>query len=105
VLLHLLDPEPTLTGAPGRSPAADYATLRRELELYSEDLAARRELVCVSKADLVPEPADRQRIAAPLVEAGVDANWVSAATGEGIGELARRLAKEIADLAGEDGDS
>ncbi len=105
VLLHLLDPEPTLTGAPGRSPAADYAMLRRELELYSADLAARRELVCVSKADLVPDAADRQRIAAPLLEAGVDANWISAATGEGIAELARRLAKEIADLGCEGRDS
>jgi GTP-binding protein len=105
VLLHLLDPEPGLRGDEERSPATDHATLRRELELYSGDLAARRELVCLSKADLVPDPLNRERIAAPLLAAGVDPSWISAATGEGIAELTRRLAKEIADLDSEDAET
>ncbi len=98
VLLHLLDPEPLLREEADRSPFADRATLRRELELYSPDLGKRREIVCLSKADLVPDAADRQRLAAPLREAGVDAAWISAATGEGVADLMRRLAKEVAAL-------
>ena len=98
VLLHLLDPEPLLRDEADRSPLADRTTLRSELELYSPDLARRREIVCLSKADLVPDAADRERLAAPLRAAGVDAAWVSAATGEGIPDLLRRLAKEIAAL-------
>jgi GTP-binding protein len=96
VLLHLLDPMPV---EEERSAAADYATLRRELELYSADLAARREIVCLSKADLVPDPAERERIAATL---DVETSWISAVTGEGIAELVRRLVKEVADLDGAD---
>lgn len=95
VLLHLLDP---MSGDAERSPSADHATLRRELELYSADLAARRELVCLSKADLVPDPAERERITAPLVRAGVEVGWISAVTGEGIPELVQRLSREIAEL-------
>ena len=102
VLLHLLDPEPVLRQETQRSPFEDYRKLRRELTLYSPDLAERRELICLSKADLVPDADERERLAAPLVDAGCDAVWISAATGEGIPDLLRRLVKEIAALRDEE---
>jgi GTP-binding protein len=89
VLVHLLDPEPVLRDEPGRSPAADYAALRGELASYSQDLARRTERVCLTKADLVPDAEARREIAAPLVALGIAPLWISAATGEGIGELVR----------------
>jgi len=94
VLLHLLDPEPMLAGDSERNPGGDYAALRRELALYSRDLAARPELVCVSKADIVPAP-DREALTEKLAGIGIEAHWISAATGEGIAELIAQLAGAV----------
>ncbi len=96
VLLHLLDPEPLLAGAdPERSPARDHAALRAELGAHSADLEKRPERVCLSKADLVPEPAERRKIEQQLLTSGVEARWISSATGEGIDDLLRELAKLV----------
>jgi GTP-binding protein len=95
-LVHLLDPEPLLTGAPDRGLAADYAALRHELSAYAAELAARPELVCISKADLVPDPARRGELAAELQALGLEPRWISAATGEGIDALVAELARRVA---------
>jgi GTP-binding protein len=96
VLVHLLDPEPQLRGEPARSLASDYEALRKELEAYAGQLAARAELVCVSKADLVPDPARRAELGAALGARGLDPRWISAATGEGIEALVQELARRLA---------
>jgi GTP-binding protein len=62
-------------------PAGDLAVLRDELSAYDPALAERHALVVGTKADLVDEPA----------ALGPAALVVSAVTGEGIEELARRL--------------
>ena len=96
VLVHLLDPEPTLAGGdPERSPERDYDALRAELAAYSEDLAKRHELVCIAKADLVPDPAERALLAEPLLRRGLRVHWVSAATGEGLDPVLQELAREV----------
>jgi GTP-binding protein len=96
LLVHLLDPEPALRAEPGRSLAADWAALRGELEAYAAELAAREELVCISKADLVPEPDRRAELEAELRARGLEPRWISAATGEGIDALLRELARRVA---------
>jgi GTP-binding protein len=95
VLVHLIDPEALLAGQPGRGPAADYEAIRTELGAYAEELLARPELVCISKADLVPDGGKRQELAEPLLARGLAVRWISAATGEGIGELLRELAERV----------
>jgi GTP-binding protein len=95
VLVHLIDPEALLAGQPGRGPAADYDAIRTELGAYAEELLARPELVCISKADLVPDGGKRQELAEPLLARGLAVRWISAATGEGIGELLRELAERV----------
>ena len=96
VLVHLLDPEPLISGgSPERSPEHDYAALRGELRAYAEELAGRPEIVCVTKADLVPEPADRKRIEARLAAHALTPHWLSSVTGEGVRELVQRLAAEL----------
>jgi GTP-binding protein len=62
-------------------PAADLAVLRAELSAYDPALAERHALVVGTKADLVDAP--------PPLDAG--SLVVSAMTGDGIEELARRL--------------
>jgi GTP-binding protein len=96
LLVHLLDPEPALSGADQtRSPERDYDALRAELAAYSEDLAKRSEIVCIAKADLVPEPARRAELADPLARRGIAPRWISAATGEGVEGLLQLLAREV----------
>jgi GTP-binding protein len=96
LLVHLLDPEPALAGGdPERSLEHDYDALRAELAAYSEDLAKRTELVCVSKADLVPDPAERAVLDAEMRRRGLAPRWISAATGEGIDALLGELAREV----------
>jgi GTP-binding protein len=94
LLVHLLDPEPELRLEPGRSLAGDHEALRKELEAYAVELAARDELVCVSKSDLVP-PDERAALASGLVARGIEPRWISAATGEGIDALLRELARRV----------
>ena len=96
LLVHLVDPAPLLLGEPGRSPWADYLALRRELASHGGDLLERRELICLTKADLVPDRAQRDQIAAPLCEGGLAPHWVSSASGEGIAWLLGELANELA---------
>ncbi|HEX2030041.1 MAG TPA: GTPase ObgE [Actinomycetota bacterium] len=72
-------------------PVADLATVRREVEAYDPELASRPWMVVATKADLVdPDEAARRAAALEDVE---DTVVVSGATGEGIPDLARRLAE------------
>jgi GTP-binding protein len=97
LLVHLLDPEPELETLPDRGLAADYEALRKELDAYAAELALRPEIVCIAKADLVPDRDQRARLDSGLRARGIEPRWISAATGEGIdalvGELARRVAE------------
>jgi GTP-binding protein len=51
--------------------------------------------VCVSKADLVPDPAERALVDAELRRRGLAPRWISAATGEGIDALLGELAQAV----------
>ncbi len=96
LLLHLLDPEPLLSGAtPDRSPADDYAAIRAELAAYAIELAERPEIVCITKADLVSDPGERALVEEGLREKGIEPRWISSWTGEGIPELLRELATRV----------
>ncbi len=55
-ILHLLDAEPDN----GAEPATNYATIRGELERYSEILADKPELIVITKTDLLGGPEDAQ---------------------------------------------
>lgn len=86
VLVHLLEPQPM----DGSDPAESYRAIRRELEQYSEELAAKPELIAISKIDLVPA---EQRAAVATELAGRLGRPTSAvyafssATGEGVPAL------------------
>lgn len=55
VLVHLLDVMPL----DGSDPAANYRTIRKELEQYSAPLAEREEVICLNKLDLLENDAAR----------------------------------------------
>jgi GTP-binding protein len=87
VLLHVVD----ASGTSGRDPAEDLALVRDEVRRYAPELAERPQLVAATKRDLAgaedPLPALR-RAAADL---GLVVVPVSAATGDGLVALKRRL--------------
>jgi len=84
VLVHLLD-------GSRPDPVADLETLNRELARYSEELERKRQQVVVNKLDLPEVQARRVEVDARLRTLGHDPLFISAATGEGVPDLRRRL--------------
>jgi GTP-binding protein len=92
VLLHVVD----ASGTSGRDPAGDLALVREEVRRYAPDLAERPQLVAATKRDLAgaDDPLPALRGAAALL--GLEVVPVSAATGEGLLALRRRLRDLVA---------
>ncbi len=84
VLVHLVDCQPT----DGSDPVQNYRTIRSELEKYSPALAARPEILVVTKLDLTGSEAARERISAELCR---DLLPISAVTGKGLPTLIHRI--------------
>jgi GTP-binding protein len=84
VLVHMLD---ATAAEEGRTPLRDFEAINRELRLYDPKLAERPQIVALNKID-IPEVRRRlARIAAPFDRRGIPLLGISAATGEGVGEL------------------
>jgi GTPase len=83
LLVHVLD----LAPLDGSHPAADHATVEAELREHSSDLAQLPRILCLSKADLVPEEVARRQVSAWRERLGVPVLSTSAATGEGLDAL------------------
>ncbi len=95
VLLHLVTVDP----GPGRDPIADYDAIRQELTAHSADLAAKTEIVAVTKLDLPDARAAVARVRKALGARGVEVHAVSAATGEGVRRLMLRIEALVRSLA------
>jgi len=94
VLVHLVD----VSGGSGRDPVEDLDTVRRELELFRPELAAKPQIVAANKIDAAgPDQKDaiaalRRRAAAldlPFLQ-------ISAATGQGLPELLEAMWRRLA---------
>ncbi len=99
VLLHLVD-------ATGEDVAADYMTVRDELDAYGAGLEEKTELVALSKADAVDEDTLAERLDALEEVCGQRPLVVSAATGKGVKEalfaLVRAMTSSRADALAAD---
>ncbi len=85
VLVHLLDLEAMLTL--DRDLLDDYDAIRRELGRYRPELLERREIVVLSKSDLVHDDALLADLEAELAARGIKARRISAAASEGLDAL------------------
>jgi GTPase len=97
VLVHVLD---CATAEPGRDPVSDLDALEAELAAYGEltgaDFAGRPRIVVLNKID-VPDGRELAELVEPeLAARGLTVCQVSAATTEGLRELAFTLAGVIA---------
>jgi GTP-binding protein len=98
VLIHLVEPLPT----DGSDPLENYRAIRAELQQYDPQLAARPELIAVSKAEL-PGADD---VARRLVEATAREVIVfSSVTGAGLNQLMRRAYQSLSALGAEESPS
>lgn len=85
VLAHLVDVFPLEGAAP---PVEAYRVVRAELERYSPQLAARRELVVATKTDLTDGASAAEALADEL---GKPVMGISAVSGKGLRELLEAL--------------
>jgi GTP-binding protein len=88
VIIHLVEPLP----ADGSDPIANYRTIRRELELYSPELAVKPEIVAVSKSELTEAGEVRARLEKEL---GLPVFAISAVTGAGLQQLVREALRQL----------
>jgi len=91
LLVHVLD----LAPLDGSDPEANHATVERELELHDPRLAGLPRVLALSKADLVPPEAVAAAARAWHERLGVPVIVTSAATGQGIAELAAELVRRV----------
>jgi len=100
LLVHLIEIDPS----DGHDPVENYRAIRNELAGYSPQLAAKPELIALSKMELVGG-ADDQAAAVEMIqhELGQPVLPISAATGVGLNELLEacwsRLGKDEAEQA------
>ena len=94
VLVHVLE----LAPVDGSDPVANHATVEAELAGHGAGLELLPRLLCLSKADLVPEEEAEAAVAAwrkRLGEAALDVVLTSAATGRGLEELASAILRAV----------
>jgi GTP-binding protein len=94
VLVHLVEPFPS----DGADPLQNYHAIRQELELHSQELAKKSEIVALSKAELTGSDEVRKRLQDEL-EREVIA--ISAVTGQGLAQLVGAVARQLQVLATE----
>jgi len=99
VLLHLVDVN-------GEDVAGDYKTVRRELKAHDPELAAKKEIVALSKCDTVDAATIEEKSEALRKAARKKPLVISAATSLGMKEAMFALTREIvrADAADADGE-
>ena len=103
VLLHVVD----ASGLSGRDPAADLRAVRDEVRQWNPDLLERPQLVAATKRDLASDDDPLPALEAEAARLSLEVRAVSAATGQGLPELRRALARlvQTADPGPAEGDA
>ncbi|MDD2366604.1 MAG: GTPase ObgE [Desulfuromonadaceae bacterium] len=89
ILLHLVD----ISWMPERDPKAEYESINKELALFSPELAAKGQIVVITKLDLPQTREQLPALKAWFESKGVKVFPVSSATGEGIERLLDEIAR------------
>jgi GTPase len=90
LLLHVLDLDPTT----GRDPVDDLRLLDAELAGYSPELAARPQIIVANKAD-VATAEGLLAVEEHCAREGLELHVIAAATGSGLPELVRAIARRL----------
>ncbi len=93
MLLHVID----ISGSEGRDPIDDFDKINHELEIFSQELSERPQIVVGNKCDLIDEE-EIERIADYFEGKGYKFFPVMAAIAEGTKELINYVAAELSKL-------
>ena len=95
ILIHVVD----ASGSEGRDPLDDFEKVNRELAQYSTALAAKPQIVCANKMDMVDVDSDSYKAFERHIRArGLPFYPVSAALRDGIPELVAFTARLLAEV-------
>lgn len=94
LLIHVID----AAGTEGRDPLADFHQINEELRLYRPQLAERHQVIALNKQDLPEAQENFARLRKALPAAKEDIFGISAATGEGVQQLMRRIAELLREM-------
>lgn len=98
LLLHVID----VSGTEGRNPVEDFKTINKELEKYSPKLSKRKQIIAANKIDAIQDNKLFEDLQKMAKEKDIAIYKISAATGEGLKELFKNVAKELKKLPKED---
>ncbi|MGL6197087.1 MAG: GTPase ObgE [Thermoguttaceae bacterium] len=90
ILLHLVEPAP----GDGIDPWDSYIAIRKELEAFDPELAARKEIIAITKADL-PEAEEVRAMFEEKLGKDKDVFLISSATAQGLDKLVRKIREVI----------
>lgn len=95
LILHLVD----VSSISGRNPVEDYEIINRELANYSQDLAARPQIVVATKIDALDEPERLESLRQRAEADGKPFLQISAVTNKGIKELINFVAAQLEEIS------
>ena len=94
VLLHLVD-------GTQEDPAEAYRIIRGELKAYDQGLADKIEIVAMTKVDAMNDEVRAEKMAALAAVTPRPPYAISAASGEGVGEVLREIMRAIGHVEAE----
>ncbi len=95
LLLHVVD----IAGTDGRDPSDDLDKINEELARYSPELSERPQIIVANKTDSADMDSDTVKSFIKKCDSmGCPVVYVSAVTGENLGELVRMTVKKLEDL-------
>ena len=94
MLLHFID----VSGQEGRDPVQDYETINAELKKYSEKLASRKQIIVASKADVIQDDENFNKLQELAKKNNQEIFKISGATGEGVEELMNHVSQVLKTL-------
>ncbi len=95
VLLHLID-------ASSEDVVGDYKTIRQELDLYSDKLKEKTEIICLNKVDLISEEELVEKVKIMKKATGQDIFYVSGYTGQNMDNILKNCLKQIKEYNSDD---
>ncbi len=98
LLLHVID----VSESEGRSPKEDFYTINKELKEYSEKLSKRKQIIVANKIDAVQSEERIKELEEVAKKENMELYKISAATGQGISELMKRISEVLKELPKEE---
>ncbi|MBP3707745.1 MAG: GTPase ObgE [Clostridia bacterium] len=94
LLLHVID----VSGIEGRIPVEDFKIINDELKSYSEKLSTRKQIIVANKIDAMQDEALYNDLEELAKKNNMEIFKISAATGEGISSLLKRVTDALKEL-------